>query len=246
MLRAVLGFFTGELDTVDDLLDEAIAGATIDADPSLLGEALGLQAMLWLSSGEVERARSQLARSIELFEAAAMPEGVGFVHQRLARVALVAGDLETADRHTVAARSAYEQAGSAIGVALVMGNEAELHVARGATAAAIEGFLGSMDRLLELGLDHYATIDLAGIVGALVAASRYRAAAAVSGILDAWLDELGGPLNPVFRPAYERDRETVQRALGAAFEDARADSVPLPPTSRVVRELLGTEWAARG
>jgi predicted ATPase/transcriptional regulator with XRE-family HTH domain len=241
MLLALLGFFIGDLDTVDELLAEAVTGATGMSDPSLLGEALGLQAMLWLQRGDLVLARTQLDRCIELFQSAAMPEGVGFVHQRLARVALATGDVAEADRHTAAARSAYERAGSAIGIALVMSNEAEIHAARGATDRAIESYLESMDRLLALGLDQYATIGLAGVVSALVAAGRYRAAATVSGIVDAWLDELGGPLNPVFRPAYERDLEVARHALGAAFEEARAGARRPPPTAATVRELLGRE-----
>jgi hypothetical protein len=63
----------------------------------------------------------------------------------------------------------------------------------------------------------------------------------VSGIVDAWLDELGGPLNPVFRPAYERDLEVARHALGAAFEEARAGARRPPPTAATVRELLGRE-----
>jgi predicted ATPase/DNA-binding XRE family transcriptional regulator len=239
--QAALRFFTGDHGSIDDLLDEAISGAEADADAGLLGEILGLQAMLWLSRGEHVRARSQLARCVELFDAAGMPEGVGFVNQRLARVALACSDVEAAERHTAAARVAYEAAGSAIGIALVMGNEAELHAAQGDTTSALEGFLGAMDRLLELGQDQYATIELAGVVGALVAAGRHRMAAEVSGIVDAWLDELGVPLNPVFRPAYERDREAARAALGGTFDDLHASAMRLPRTSRGVRHLLAAD-----
>lgn len=236
---AVARWSAGDLAAATSALVDAVDGAAAAGDATWLAEALGMQQLVALTSGDVEGAEALTERCV----AAAADAGLEWqilAEIRAVTLARLRGDLEAAGDHAHRAAVLAPESGT-FSRALARAMQANVDLDLGRPREAIAGYLAAAELFDRVDCEIYTVAWAAAVVNALVAladAEADEAAARLCGLVEAWCDHLGAPLHPMPAFPFALARAQLEQRLGGRFVELAADGAARPPALPTVEALV--------
>ncbi len=187
---SVMRYTQGDLGRARTAVDRALALAQSGGDMTMVAQAENLLGHIERAVGNVNAARDRLTRSLEGFQALALPWGVGNALSGMAGIAMAAGDVGQADRLLDEATSVLHDAGPWF-LMPVFYVRAILAVRRGNPDEAIALVRENLTRIRKLH-DKFAFVYALVPLAAAASLKRDDAwAARILGVRDAFIERTG-------------------------------------------------------
>jgi predicted ATPase/DNA-binding XRE family transcriptional regulator len=245
---SVMGFTHGQLADARDWLTRALTLSSDDADRNVVSMAESLFGHLERASGNLDAARERFTRSIQMFQEMSCAWGTGHALLGIAGIALLKGDIETAERVLDEATSVLRPVGPWF-LNLPLYLRANLAVRRGNADAAIALIRESLCCSREVHDKFAFVFALTPLAAAAVLKGDDAWAARVMGTWDAVTERSGGTTgDKSVLELRQRTEQGVRERLGptrwarayAAGRTASIDSLLKDIDSARAPEVMGT------
>jgi tetratricopeptide (TPR) repeat protein len=211
-----MSFSQGELARARSALTLALAIARDAGEMDVMAQSENLLGYVEYGSGNRDAARERFTRSVAQFRELPSPWGLGLALNGLARVALVSGDFDAAERLLDEAVPCLQSAGPWF-VSLTLSVRANLEVRRGNADAAIASLRECLTHIRDLHDKYTVGYALVSLAGAAILKGDYTWAARILGIREALSDRAGAPvLDRTVQEIMSRAERDVREHLGPA------------------------------